>query len=122
MIFGLNNNSKINISEDIELSSLFECQICCNETDIVPTKYKCTVCKEKICDSCYLEYISKKNKNCMFCREKLELNEDFEIDIDYNRLSVEMYRLHKYKIRIFLIIIFIWYVFLIVYLFKMSKK
>lgn len=107
----------LSLNNDIENNS-FECPICFNEYKIIPLEYKCTVCNEKMCDDCCKNYISNNNKNCAFCRQKLEIDENLNIR---NNLF-ELYKLHKCKIRIAIFMIVSWYGFLFFYFIMLSSK
>ena len=104
----------------------YECPICCHDYDTTHTKYKCTQCHYKICDSCFTTIVNKRKK-CVFCRGELDINEQDLRDIDFRSVVsipggyVVFY--NKYKcILITLIFIFIlWYIFLLVFLFSAHK-
>lgn len=111
--------------EDVESNSHFECKICYEKSQEQPTKYKCSTCDGKICDSCFLKQINGKKKKCVFCRGDLEINQDdikFDIGSNYNRLSIEIYRRNRWKIFFLIIILFIWYTIFLSYLFISAKK
>ena len=110
---------------DIESNPYFECNICCEKSEELPIKYKCSICNEKICDDCYLKHINNKKKTCVFCRGILEISqEDITVHIssNYNKLATEMYRRNKCKICTLVFIILIWYIIFLSYLFISAEK
>ena len=52
------------------LEIVFECHVCTSTYIKEPTKYKCSKCKKKICDVCFVRHIITK-RSCVFCRAPL---------------------------------------------------
>ena len=98
----------------------FECSICFSNSNLLPTKYKCSTCPKQICDDCFIRHIQTK-KDCVFCRKSLIINEeDLPIEIP-NQLS-KWYTFcirHKKSVTIIAIFLVTWYCFLLIYLFHL---
>lgn len=75
----------------LEIDILFECKICFSTHTKMPTKYKCINCTTKICDECFVYYITTK-KNCVFCRSPLIIdNKDIQTFSSYNSENYTLY-------------------------------
>ena len=89
----MSNKIEIKKNKSKYIVRVIDCNICCESKDIIFFK-KCDICKNAICESCYVKIFYNTEK-CPYCRKLLELDEvilelyyDFE---DQKEISIYKY-------------------------------